>query len=420
MQTVLSFVLVIGVLVFIHELGHFLFAKRAGILVREFAIGMGPKLVAWKKGETLYSLRILPIGGYVRMAGEDPEVMELKNGSPVTLTLDQEGKVTRISLLKQVVDPTAVVRGRLTEYEIEHHLYVVLEDEEGKETRYAVHPQAEIQFAENQVVQIAPWDRQFGSKTLGQRAMTIFAGPLFNIILAVIFYAIVSLTVGVESEITIKKVQPDTPAAAAELQAGDIIREADGNPYRAFADFRFHLIEQGGSPVELTVERDGELKTLTVDPIKQDDFFIIGVELEQGMKEAGLLTAVSEGFKDTYRMTLTVIKSFGMLITGQISFDNLAGPVGIASISGQAAEAGWVSLINFAAMLSVNLGMLNLFPIPALDGSRLIFLGLEGIRRKPIDPNKESMVHFVGFALLMIFMIAVTYNDIMRLFSVNG
>ncbi|MFS8512218.1 MAG: RIP metalloprotease RseP [Planifilum fulgidum] len=417
MLTNVAFVLVLSALVFIHELGHFLFAKRAGILVREFAIGFGPKLFSVFKGETLYSIRALPLGGFVRMAGEDPETVEIPTGSRVTAERDDQGRLIRIHL-GDVPAKGEAVTGKVMELDLEKELYLVLEDEEGRQTRFSVHPRAVIQRDEKNVLQIAPRDRQFGSKTVGQRAATILAGPVFNILLSVILFAILTMMTGVETKVSIYKVNPGSPAAQAGLKAGDEIVSIDGEPIRNTEAVSMNIQKSKGEPLTFEVRRAGSTFELEVDPEwnEQNKMYWIDVQLQPHMRKATLSEAVASGFKDTYLWTVRIFDGFGQLITGQIGIESLGGPVQIASITGQAAEAGSIPLIRWTALLSLYLGVFNLLPIPALDGSRLAFIAFEAIRGRPVDPNKESLVHFVGFALLMMLMLVVTYNDIMRVF----
>jgi regulator of sigma E protease len=445
-QTVISFILVISLLVFIHELGHFLFAKRAGILVREFAIGFGPKLFSVFRGETLYSIRMLPLGGYVRMAGEDPEIVDLKTGTRLILDKDAQGRVLRIRTPKpptagEIVEqpwmeagdleaddlpphlpPRSVTTGgKLLEVDLEDRLFVLVEDESGREVRHDVHPQAVIQYDEQNMIQIAPRDRQFGSKSILDRFLTIAAGPVFNFILTIILVAVVTLFIGLETRVSINGVVENSPAEEAGIKAGDIVREIEGKSVTSTTDIRIPLVESQGEPVDMVLERANQTYETRIQPefSQETETYLIGIEMKQEMREATLSEAVVQGFTGSYDMAVVLFRSLGQLITGKVGIDNLAGPVGIADITGQAAEAGWLALLRLTAVLSLNLGILNLLPIPALDGSRLVFIMLEALRGRPIDPNKESMVHFVGFALLMMLMLFVTYNDIVRLFF-NG
>jgi regulator of sigma E protease len=417
MLTIVAFILVLSVLVFIHELGHFLFAKRAGILVREFAIGFGPKLFSVFKGETLYSIRVLPLGGFVRMAGEDPETVEIPTGSKVTAERDESGRLVRIHLGDAPAKGDAVV-GKVMELDLERDLYLVLEDEEGQQKRYSVHPQAVIQRDEKNVLQIAPRDRQFGSKSVGQRASTILAGPVFNIILSMILFGVLTLMTGVETKVSIHKVNPDSPAEQAGLKAGDEIIAIDGKRIQNAEAVSMNIQESKGEPLTFEVRRAGTTFELDVHPEwnEQHKMYWIDVQLQPHMRKATFSDAVANGFKETYQWTVRIFDGFGQLITGRIGIESLGGPVQIASITGQAAEAGYIPLIRWTALLSLYLGVFNLLPIPALDGSRLAFIVFEAIRGRPVDPNKESLVHFVGFALLMMLMLVVTYNDIMRVF----
>lgn len=442
MQTIVSFILLISLLVFIHELGHFLFAKRAGILVREFAIGFGPKLISWFRGETQYSIRILPLGGYVRMAGEDPEIMELKTGSHLVLDRDGDGRVIRIRAPKsdaQFTDEVAreygevddfagtdlpnhlpaakdKVSGKLLEADIEDQLFILLEHEEGKEIRYPIHPQAVIQYDEKNIVQIAPLDRQFGSKGILDRALTILAGPVFNFLLAIVLMMVVTLMVGLETKVSIQDVVSGSPAEKAGIKPGDIVREVQGNDVTSLNDIRLPLQEAQGSSVHIVLERANQTYETDIQPEKKNDVYMIGIEMKQELRDATVSEAAVNGFKKTYELGGLMVKGISQLITGQVGLENMAGPVGIADITGQAAEAGWLPLIRLAALLSLNLGILNILPFPALDGGRLMFILWEAVRGKPVDPSKESLVHFVGFALLMVLILFITYNDIQRVF----
>ncbi|SMP08297.1 regulator of sigma E protease [Laceyella tengchongensis] len=417
MQQVIVFILVLSFLVFIHELGHFLFAKRAGILVREFAIGFGPKIFGKIHGETMYSIRALPLGGFVRMAGEDAELVELKTGTLVYATQTAD-KLDHVYLYEPPQQDQAVVMGRVVEADLEKELYILLEDQDGREHHYTLHPQAMIHYDQKNVVQIAPLDRQFGSKTTGQKAMAIFAGPLFNIVLTVILFTVLTMMSGIEDRLPVDEVVANSPAAKAGIQAGDLITAVDGKEVRNMDQLRYALIESKGREVKVTVKRGEQVKEFGVTPQKNGELYQIGVQFihDEMRREASFGEAIGAGFTKTYDWTVMIVDSLGKLVTGQMSVESLGGPVQMGNITGKAAESGIEPLIQITALLSLNLGIFNLLPIPALDGSRLVFIGLEAIRRRPIDPTKESMVHFVGFALLMMLMIFVTYNDIRKIF----
>ncbi|MBD1371479.1 RIP metalloprotease RseP [Hazenella sp. IB182357] len=415
MQTVLVFILVLSILVFIHELGHFIFAKRAGILVREFAIGFGPKVFSKVYGETLYAIRILPLGGYVRMAGEDVEAVDIKTGSLLYLTFDETNKVKHVYLYEPNIMTEKVRTGRLLEADLEDGLYVQMETDQGEE-RFDLHEQALIHYDQKNWIQVAPKDRQFGSKTVGQKAMTIFAGPLFNVILTAVLLSVFSLMVGAiqQNPLKVGEVLPDTPAERAGIKTNDAIIRLDGKSISKLEDLQSYLTKGGGEPVTVTVERDQQTLEFQLTPQQSEGKYYIGID--PARTDVTFLQAISNGVTDTYDYSIRIMEGFGMLLTGQLGVKDLGGPIQMGSITGQAVEQGIEKVVLWTALLSLNLGIFNLLPIPALDGSRLVFIGIEAVRGKPISPNREGMVHFVGFALLMVLMLVVTYNDIMRLF----
>lgn len=417
MQTILAFIFVFGTIVFIHELGHFIFAKRAGMLVREFAIGFGPKLLSHKKGETLYTIRMLPFGGYVRVAGEDPEVADIKTGKEVALRQNERGLITHIFMNPSKGQP-GDIRGRIMDLDLEQQLFILLAGQNGEETRYDVDREAEL-IHEHQTVQIAPWDRQYGAKSIGARAMFITGGPVFNVLLSVVLFSVLTMLIGVPEQVSVNEVQVDSPAAEAGMKKGDRIVEVNGKTVSRGKEMISQIQSRNGAPVQFKLERDGELIETTITPQYNDETksYQIGVFSKEELKNATIFTAVQMSFVHIYDYTMLIFDSFAMLLTGNVSFDDLAGPVGIADLTGQVAKSGFINLLNWTSFLSLYLGIFNLLPIPALDGSRLLFVILEGLRGKPIDPQKESMVHLIGFALLIMLMVAVTYNDILRLFS---
>ncbi|MGA8941541.1 MAG: RIP metalloprotease RseP [Thermoactinomyces sp.] len=419
MQTIIVFIFVLSFLVFVHELGHFIFAKRSGILVREFAIGFGPKVFTKMRGETLYSIRLLPLGGYVRMAGEDADMVEIKTGTAIFATESGNGLLKHLYLYEPPqIDVDSFEAGRLVEADLEKELYVVLEKQDGKEQKYFLDPQAIVHYNEKTQMQIAPLDRQFGSKTAGQKAMTIFAGPLFNILLTIVLFAVYTFITGIEDRLPVDKVIPDSPAAQAGIQDNDLIVAIDGEKVSNMDSLRYKLLESRGNPVTVTVQRDGKELNVPVTPQKSGETYQIGVyfNINEMKRDATLLESVKDGFKQTYDWSVIILDGFGQLITGQLGIKSLGGPVQMGSITGEAAKAGYEQLIRWTALLSLNLGIFNLLPIPALDGSRLVFIGIEAVRGRPVNPNKESFVHFVGFALLIMLMIVVTFNDIKKVF----
>ena len=418
MSTVIAFIVIFGALVFFHELGHFIFAKRAGILCREFAIGMGPKVFSHKKGETTYTIRLLPIGGFVRMAGEDPEVVEIKPGYRIGLLFDKQDHVTKIILNNKEKFPNCrIVEVEYADIEQELVIKGFPEDEDESLHTFKVLPNAVI--VENGVEsQIAPVDRQFGSKTLAQRFMAIFAGPMMNFVLAFILFIVIALLQGVPSnEAKLGEITPDGAAKMAGLKKGDIVQSINGSEISSWTDVVEIIRKNPNEELDFSIVRDGNEKEIQVTPLEKTvegkKMGIIGV---YSPVEKSPVQAVKSGFTETYFWTKQIFVMLGKLITGQFSIDALSGPVGIYNSTAEVAKSGIYYLMKWAGILSINLGIMNLLPIPALDGGRLMFFAVEAVRGKPIDRQKEGMVHFIGFALLMLLMLVVTWNDIQRFF----
>ncbi len=410
-QVVLLTVLMFFLLVSLHEWGHFYFARRAGILVREFAIGFGPKLFSIKRGETRYTLRLLPIGGFVRMAGEDPEVVEVQTGQTIAVRI-RDNKITRL-YLDRLDERSDVLRGEIKAVDLEKHLYVTL-DIDGDVERFDVHPAALI-VARGQETQIAPLDRQFGHKPVGKRALSIFAGPVMNFLLAFVLFGLYVVQQGIPQKVYINEVEQGSPAAVAGLMAGDHVRTVNGIEIGGDVDtFISQISGSAGEQMNWTVVRDGKDVDITVTP--NPDTGKVGIYPAYGdYQKPGIGGTIHYAGTTMVEMTERIFVGFGKLITAQFKLDDLGGPVKTTQMTVEIARQGLAQLTMWAGILSLYLGIFNLLPIPALDGSRLLFLGIEAVRGKPLDPNRESMVHFIGFAMLMLLMIVVTYNDIVGL-----
>ncbi|WP_419392470.1 RIP metalloprotease RseP [Cytobacillus praedii] len=419
MSTVIAFIVIFGALVFFHELGHFVFAKRAGILCREFAIGFGPKIFSHKKGETTYTIRLLPIGGFVRMAGEDPEMIEIKPGYRIGLLFNEKEEANKIILTNKEKYPDA----RVVEVEhadIEHELVIkgyVEGDEEEKQQSFPISANAVLVENGTETL-IAPYDRQFASKTLWQRTMAIFAGPMMNFILAFVIFILIGILQGIPTDNPVLgKLTEDGAAMEAGLKEGDNIQSVNGAEISSWSDVVEIIRKNPNKELQFSLERNGKELQLPVTPKVQEaegeKIGIIGVF--QPMEKSPI-KAISHGAKETYLWTKEIFVMLGKLVTGQFSIDALSGPVGIYVSTDTVAKSGIFYLMKWAAILSINLGIMNLLPIPALDGGRLMFFAVEAVRGKPIDRHKEGMVHFIGFALLMLLMLVVTWNDIQRFF----
>lgn len=419
-RIVLLTVLMFFVIVTVHEWGHYYFARRAGILVREFAIGFGPKLFSYKRNETQFTLRLLPFGGYARMAGEDPELDEIQPGQTIAVRLNAENQVKKI-YLDQLDNRKNVIRGEVQFMDMVDRLSVRL-DVDGEFQQYEIHPQA-YTVAKGIETQIAPRDRQFGSKTVGQRMLAIFAGPLMNFILAFVLFAINIQMVGIPLEnptyLQIGEITKGMPADEADLKEGDIIESINGTAIGADYQKMIELISASkDKPMEWTVRRGDESFDLTLTPrtMKGEEGGKVGIIAELPTRPAGFGETITSSGTAMVDTTNVIFQGFRQLIQ-HFSMDDLGGPVRTFEVTSQIAKQGIDQLTKWAAILSLYLGIFNLLPIPALDGSRLVFLGVEALRGKPVDPNREGMVHFLGFAMLFLLMLAVTYNDILRLIT---
>ncbi len=406
-----------GLLVFIHELGHLIFAKRAGMLAREFAIGFGPKIFSYRKDETLYTVRLLPIGGYVRVAGEDPEIIELKPGHHIGIELNEFGDVNKIIVNNKSNYPNAKIV-EVEKIDLDHELTLDCYDLDSDEHhRYQVDRKALFVMDDKETL-IAPYDRQFGSKTTSQKGIQVFAGPMMNFLLAIAIFIGLGFIQGVPvDEAIIGGVEEGSPAHQAELVEGDEVVQIDETNVESWMDFVLYVQERPDEQLEITVDRHGELITESITPesVTEQGQTIGRIGVMREFEDAAG-QVILHGFTQTYDITILIIEAVGQLVTGQLSIDALAGPVGIYSATDDVVQTGLLNFLTWTAMLSINLGIINLLPLPALDGGRLMFIGLEAIRGKPIDPQKEGVVHFIGFALLMLLMIIVTWNDIERLF----
>lgn len=356
MITAIVFILVFGIVVISHEFGHFIIAKLNGIKVNEFAIGMGPAICKFKKGETEYALRLLPLGGACIFEGEDG----------VYKDKDKE------------------------------------EEEEPKKVEGA-----------------------FNEANVWARIATVFAGPFFNIILAFLLSLIV---IGFSGSVkpTIQSLMDGYPAAAAGLQIGDEILKMNGEKVHLQGEVTLISQLNRGEDLEIVYKRGNEKLTTVITPkySEEDARYYIGFSVGEHVDCKGFDLIRYSAYEVRYWLKAT-IKSLFLLVQGRLSKDDLSGPVGIATTINTTIEQTKpygiptviLTMINFAVLISVNLGVMNLLPIPALDGGRLLFLLVEVLRGKPIPSEKEGIVHLIGFAALMVLMGFVMYNDIARIFA---
>ena len=322
------------VLVLTHEFGHFIVAKACGVYVEDFSVGMGPRILHYQGKETDYCLRLLPIGGWCKMVGEDEDC-----DNP----------------------------------------------------------------------------RAFCRKTVGQRMAVVAAGPLMNFLTAVVLFVIIFMMLGTYSDEPLVGATIEGTPAAELLQSGDRIESIAGQPVTSWNDIG--VIVNGlpaGESFTLEVLRDGAVQELEFTPYydEENGGWKLGIYPAEVRQKLG--RAIGLGFKQTYLFTRELILAVVGMFRGTVPVD-VGGPVAIVSVIGDAASQGLQTVLLLAAYLCINLGLVNLLPLPALDGSRLVFLAVEGLRGKPIDPKKEGLVHFIGLMLLLGLMLLITYHDIVNL-----
>ncbi|MGT2934492.1 RIP metalloprotease RseP [Streptococcus castoreus] len=418
MLGIITFIIIFGILVIVHEFGHFYFAKKSGILVREFAIGMGPKIFSHVDREgTLYTLRILPLGGYVRMAGWGDDKTEIKTGTPASLTLNEQGLVKRINLSQSKLDPTSLPMN-VTAYDLEDQLRItglVLDDIK----TYAVDHNATIVEEDGTEIRIAPLDVQYQNASVGGRLITNFAGPMNNFILGIVVFVILVFMQGGMADFSSNhvRVQENGVAAKAGIRNGDQILKI--NQYR-IANWRdlTQAVDQStrqlppSKTIAVTYKSGKAVKTVDLKPEKRGRHYVLGVQVTL---KTSLKDKILGGFELAWTGAFTILNALKGLIVA-FSLNKLGGPVAMYQMSNQAAQNGLESVLQLMAMLSINLGIFNLIPIPALDGGKILMNLIEAIRRKPLKRETETYITLAGVAVMVVLMIAVTWNDIMRAF----
>lgn len=349
--SIVAAIVVLGFLIVFHELGHFLVAKRVGVGVLKFSVGFGPKILGRKVGSTEYVVSAIPLGGFVKMVGEDPE-------------------------------------------------------EELSEADRAI---------------------SFHHKSIGKRTAIVLAGPFANLLFSCIAFSIVFALYGarVPSESAkVGGVMEGMPAAAAGLRTGDIVKEVNGTVVEKWDSLSELIRASAGKPLELSVVREAETLTIQVVPIAKPDknifgetlgdAFVIGIERGFDQQEVGPISAIGMGVQQTGWWVQTLVMSLYKMFQGRIPAKDIGGPILIVQTAGQQARLGLEYLLNFMAVISVNLGVLNLLPIPILDGGHLFFFAIEAILRRPLDIRHREIAQQVGLVLLISMMAVAFYNDIAR------
>jgi len=359
--SIIYFIIVIGILVFVHELGHFLFAKRLGIGVVTFSLGFGPKIIGKKVGETQYQISAFPLGGFVKLIGENPEE-------------------------------------KIKEEDLR---------------------------------------RSFMAQPIWKRTCVLMAGSLFNLFLAVVIFSLINMVVGIPPTSSpplpsrIGGISPGLPAEKAGLKKGDVVLAVDGKEVSTWEDLAKIIHNSEGKELLIKVKRNGEILDFKIKPqvyeektlSGEKDIFIIGItpHIEEiTLQKVGPLAAIGKGFIQTWDWIKLIVGSIVKLFTGEISPKTIGGPILIAQLAGEQGKRGVLDLLVLIAVLGVNLGIINLFPIPVLDGGHLLFLGLEAIIRKPISIKKMEIAQQIGLIIIILLMIFAFYNDLIRIFAPKG
>ncbi len=350
--TIIASIFVIGILIFIHELGHFLAAKFMGVRVEVFSLGFGPRLIGFKAGETEYRLSLIPLGGYVKLYGEHPET------------------------IPSVENP----------------------------------------------------ERAFAFKSPWQKSVIVIAGPLANFILAVLIFWFLFTTVGTYTfPAKVGEVLPNSPAEKAGLKPGDVILEVNGNKVKSFQELVFFLRSKKPQKlITLKIKRDSRIFEVKLKPKLQEGYNIFGKKTKIpiiGIKSTeeiihhryNPITAFGMAVKKVAKLTELVFLAIYKLLTGGMPFSALGGPLTIGKMAGESAKMGISYLLLFTAILSVNLGVINILPLPMLDGGHLVLFGIESIRGKPLSLKTQELIFKIGLALIIALSIAVFYNDLLKL-----
>jgi regulator of sigma E protease len=362
----LPFVVVLSILVFVHEFGHFWVARRCGVKIETFSIGFGGEIFGWTdKQGTRWRVGWLPVGGFVKMFGD----------------ADASSK------------PDALAASQMSE----------------DERRVA-----------------------FAYKALWQKALIVGAGPGINFVFAILVMAGLFATVGQPfTPPVIGKIQPGSAAEQAGLQPGDLVKSVDGVEVHRFEELRQMIMLDTGEALTLSLLRDGRPMTLKATPEIVDERDLLGNTQKIGrlgmlpsgdvvIRHEDPFTALWQASRETWTITATSLETLGQMIIGRRSTDDLSGPIGIGQLSGEVWKEGFVPVVHFIALLSINLGLINLFPIPVLDGGHLLFYAIEAVRRRPVSERALALGFRVGFALIVSFFVFVMWHDLSRLIHVNS
>ena len=428
MQTVLAFLFVLGVLVFIHELGHFLAARRLGVRVLTFSLGFGPKILKFKRGDTEYCISAVPLGGYVKMAGENPD--DPRTGKPDEFLSKTKWERFQILIMGPVMNlilavvVTAIVLAQGAEVP-------AYQDDPPIVGAVAAGSPAEkvgIQRGDRILTvagdDVPSWDKLFlaiGTRpdrvvpmTLLRNGETITVEVRPN---SETKYEVGDIGVLPDVHPIVGSVLAGDPADKAGIKKGDVVSAVNGEAVIFGRQLVDATSKNAGKPIDLTILRGGQEQHFTVTPEKRGDRGLIGITIGEATKsfKPGPFEAVKLSVERNVELTRLIFRTLGGLFVGETSPRQLMGPVAIAQLSGESAQAGWIALFSLMASISLNLGLLNLMPVPVLDGGHILIMALEGVARRDFSMQVKEKMLLAGFVLLMMLMVTVIYNDLTRI-----
>lgn len=422
LRTLIIFLIIFSIIVVIHEFGHYFWAKRAGIRVREFSLGMGPKLFA-KQAEdgTTYTIRMLPLGGYVRLAGLNEEET-IQPGMEIGLLLDEQDTVQRINMSENTYD-IEELPFQVDQVDLVHEMVIkgYVSGQDGLQT-YNVFKDAEIVEPDGTVVLVAPIEARYESASVFDKILTNFGGPLNNFILSIIAFAVIGFMIpGIPTYSNeLGTIADNSPAQAAGLQEGDKVLEVAGIEVDDWNSLVTEISKYPDQTVDFIVERQGTATQETMPVAVGSGEDAEGNAIGQIGVTWPLSTSVSSrllfGFTATWNVIAQVLLVLSTIFTQGFNINIFGGPVAMAQATSQVANQGILDITAFMASLSTNLGIVNLLPIPALDGGKIVLNLVELVRGKPLSQEKEGIITIIGVVLLLILMVAVTWNDIRRAF----
>lgn len=428
MTTTLAFLFVLGVLIFVHELGHYLMAKRLGVRVLKFSLGFGPRLVGFKRGETDYCISAIPLGGFVKMAGENPD--DPRSGAADEFL--SRGKWERFQIL--IMGPlmnillAIVVMAGVFMQGADVPVYEDLPPVVGVVTPGSPAERGGIR-AGDRIVRVA------GRSTDTWEQLYIAVGTRPNRTVPVVLlregremtvevvpdaqtrYEIGDIGVLPDVHPHIRSVTPGDPADKAGLKAGDVVIAVSGEPMSFSQQLSEAIAKRAGQQTVFTIARAGARQDIAVTPVKRGNRGIIGIGIGDEMKriDPSPIQAVGMSLKQNYEFSGLIFQTLVGLLTAETSPRQLIGPLGIAQLSGESAARGWLDLLTLLASISLNLGILNLLPIPVLDGGHIFIMAVEGLARRDFSMKVKEKMLLAGFAVLMLLMVTVIYNDLTRI-----